>query len=340
MNPDWEPESYAYDFPERLVAHEPAKPRDAARLLAYDRATGAIEHATFRDLPRFLEPGSVLVLNDTRVIAARFVAHKTTGGAVRILYLRMRDGLMEALADRFLEIGSTVLAADARPVRVVGKEGSVYLLEPGFEDVPAFLAEHGYAPLPPYIDTPLSHAKAAEEYQAVFARKDGSAAAPTASLHFTEELLAAIEAKGVNLAYVTLHVGLGTFAPLTDEAIESGTLHHEWYDVPAETVAAIAAAKEAGKPVVAVGTTVTRALESAAREGALAEGPGETDLFIRPGYAFEVVDRLITNFHVPRSSLMQLVASLTGRDELMRIYDEAVEEGYRLFSFGDGMIVR
>lgn len=340
MKPDWDPDAYAYDVPEHLIAHEPASPRDAARLLVYDRDTKAVAHRVFRDLPELLAPGSLLVLNDTRVVAARFLAHKPTGGAVRILYLRMRDGLMEALADRHLDIGMNVLAGDARTLLVTGREESVYLLKPEFDDVEAFLATHGTTPLPPYITTPLSPDAARDEYQAVFARKDGSAAAPTASLHFTEELMDRIREAGISIAYVTLHVGLGTFAPLTDDAVASGTLHEEWYDIPEETAAALRSAKAGGQNVVAVGTTVTRALESAAADGTLVAGPGETSLFIRPGYAFQVVDQLVTNFHVPRSSLMQLVASLTGREELLRIYDEAISEEYRLFSFGDAMLVR
>lgn len=335
MNPDWDPAAYAYDVPEGLVAHEPASPRDAARLLVYDRATKGIEHATFRNFPRFLEPGSLLVLNDTRVIAARFEVRKPTGGTARVLYLRMRGGLMEALADRQLPIGASLLAADARKIHVIGKEGSVYVLKPEFDDVASFLEAHGATPLPPYIDTPLAPEAARAEYQTVFARRDGSAAAPTASLHFTEELLAELREKGVRIAYVTLHVGLGTFAPLTEEAVAAGALHGEWYEVPEGTAAAIAETKAAGRPVVAAGTTVARTLEASGGKA----GSGETDLFIRPGYAFRVADRLVTNFHVPRSSLMQLVASLTGREELLRVYDEAIERKYRFFSFGDAMLV-
>ncbi len=339
MNPDWNPGDYDYEFPENLVAHEPARPRDAAKLLVYTRDTRDITHATFHDLPDYLAPGSVLVMNDTRVIAARFTARKESGGAVRILFLRMRGGLMEALADRPLSIGSHVLAGDVKKIEVIGKEGSVYLLKPEFDDVTSFLKEHGTMPLPPYIHSPLSEQGRHEEYQTVFARNDGSAAAPTASLHFTEDLLDRLREKGVTLAYVTLHVGLGTFAPLTEDAVLTGELHAEWYDVPEETVAAIKQAKLEGKPVIAVGTTVTRALESAGASGELVAGSGETTIFIRPGYEFKVVDHLITNFHVPRSSLMQLVATLTGREELLRVYDEALEKKYRLFSFGDGMLI-
>lgn len=340
MNPDWDPAAYDYDFHESQIAHAPAEPRDAAKLLVYNRASKAIEHAVFRDLPKLLEPGSLIVLNDTRVIAARFEVRKPTGGTARVLYLRMRDGLMEALADRRLDIGSTLLTADARKLQVIGKEGSVYLIQPEFDDVTAFLEAHGTTPLPPYIETTLSQKQARDEYQTIFAKKPGSAAAPTASLHFTGDLLDELLAKGIELAYVTLHVGLGTFAPLTEEAVESGTLHHEWYEVPQETVAAIMKAQLENKPVIAVGTTVTRALESAAAQGEITAGPGETNMFIRPGYTFRVVDQLITNFHVPRSSLMMLVASLTGREELLRIYEEAIADSYRLFSFGDAMLIR
>lgn len=339
MNPDWEPDAYDYEYPEALIAHEPVFPRDSAKLLVYRRDTQEIMHAKFKDLAQFLEPGSLIVMNDTRVIAARFVARKETGGEVRILFLKEKDGVLEALADRSLTIGSHVLTGNAKKIEVIGKEGSVYLLKPEFENIPAFLEEHGRMPLPPYIHSPLSEQGRREEYQTIFAKNDGSAAAPTASLHFTEELLGKLEVKSINIAYVTLHVGLGTFAPLSDEAVETGTLHSEWYDVPEETTTLIRRTKAAGKPVVAVGTTVTRALESAAAGGELQACSGETSMFIRPGYELQVVDQLVTNFHVPRSSLMQLVASLTGREELLRIYDEAIENKYRLFSFGDGMLV-
>lgn len=339
MNPDWDPRSYAYTYPEELIAHTPAQPRDAARLLVYNRTTHAIEHTTFAQLPEFLEPGSLLVMNNTRVVAARFTAHKETGGAVRILFLKKRDDLMEALADRQLAIGSCVTTPDGRTIEVISKEDSVYLLKPLFNDLPGFLQQHGTMPLPPYIHSPLSEQDRQDQYQTVFAKHDGSAAAPTASLHFTEELLQRIQDKGVRIAWVTLHVGLGTFASLSDEAVASGTLHEEWYDVPEETVRCIEETKAAGMPVIAVGTTATRAVESAAAGGVIEASSGETKIFIRPGYEFRVIDGLITNFHVPETSLMQLVASLTGREELMRIYTEAVEQRYRLFSFGDGMLI-
>lgn len=339
MRIDWDPAAYDYSYPEELIAHAPVHPRDAARLLAYRRSTRDITHHTFKDLPDLLEPGTLLVLNDTRVVAARFVVTKATGGAARVLFLKMRGALMEALSDRQLVVGSTVTTDDGRTLTVQEREGSIYLLQPHFDNVPHFLQEHGRMPLPPYITSPLTEQERQEEYQTVFARRDGSAAAPTASLHFSQELLDRLTERGVLLAYVTLHVGLGTFAPLTDEAITSGILHEEWYDIPPETITAITTAHSQGAKVIAVGTTATRALESAAREGVLKAGPGETALFIRPGYTFKVIDGLITNFHVPRSSLMQLVASLTGREELLSIYAEAVAERYRLFSFGDGMLI-
>ena len=341
MNPDWDPARYAYDFPKRLVAQSPARPRDAARLLAYDRQTGKVEHATFRQLPRLLTPGSLLVLNDTRVIPARFLARKPSGGAVRVLFLREREGIIEALADRTLSPGTRIEAARGRAFDVVGRDGGTYRLAPRFTDVGAFLARHGTVPLPPYIkDTPLSPAAARRAYQSVLADRAGSAAAPTASLHFTPRLLRALADNGIRVARVTLHVGLGTFAPLSEDAVARGALHEEWYEVPAETADAVRAAKRDGRPVVAVGTTVVRALESAAQEGAVRAGAGETAIFIRPGYRFRAVDQLVTNFHVPESSLMQLVAALTGRERLLALYREAIEREYRLFSFGDGMLVR
>jgi len=338
MRPDWDPDSYDYAFPEDLVAHEPASPRDDARLLAYRREDRSIRHLRFRDLPDLLAPGSLLVTNDTRVVPARFVARKDTGGTVRLLYLGERDGLVEALADRPLRPGITLELEGGGMAAVTGKEGATYLLRPGFGDMPGFLRQHGITPLPPYIRTSLAEEDARSAYQTVFAHADGSAAAPTASLHFTPELLEKIAASGVRTAGVTLHVGLGTFGPLTETAIAEGALHAERYEVPAGTVRAIRKARAAGAPVIAVGTTVARALESAAEAG-FPEDMRETRLFMRPGRPFQVVDQLVTNFHVPRSSLMQLVATLTGRDELMRVYREAVRERYRLFSFGDAMVV-
>lgn len=340
MRQDWDPAAYDYDFPAKLVAQQPANPRDSARLLVYDRKTEQLSHRSFRELPEILEPGSVLVLNDTKVVTARFEAKKDTGGAVRILFLRERGARFEALADRTLEIGSRVRLPGRRSLLVVSRDGGTYVLEPDFENLSGFLARYGTVPLPPYIKTrPLSRSATREAYQSVVASKEGSAAAPTASLHLTKRLVKKLESRGIHVVTVTLHVGLGTFATLTGEQISSGSLHHEWYEVPKSAEKAILKAKKGGKPVVAVGTTVTRALESAARGGFKA-GSGETNLFIRPGYEFQVVDQLVTNFHVPRSSLMQLVASLTGREELLRIYKQAVREGYRLFSFGDAMLVR
>ncbi len=337
MRKDWNPDAYDYAFPDSLIAQQPVKPRDAARLLVYSREDGSTTHRTFTDLPDLLEPGSVLVVNDTKVITARFEARKETGGAVRILFLKSRGARFEALADRTLAAGSRVQLPGKRSLRVVSRDGATYVLEPDFEDLDAFLARYGTVPLPPYIKSrPLSASATRAAYQSVVARAAGSAAAPTASLHLTNRLIKKLEAKGVRVVTITLHVGLGTFAPLTAEQVEAGALHREWYEVPAGAARAIARAKASGKPVVAVGTTVARALESS---GGVASR-GETDLFIRPGYEFRVVDQLVTNFHVPRSSLMQLVASLTGRGELLRAYGEAVRERYRLFSFGDAMLIR
>lgn len=339
MQLDWDPTQYDYALPEELIAHTPVTPRDSAKLLTYNRKTREIAHHRYTDLPELLMPGSVLVMNDTRVMAARFTVTKKTGGTARVLFLREKKGYWEALADRQLPLGDIVTTEHGKKIEVKEKQGSVYTLKPHDIDTEAFLHTYGTMPLPPYIHSPLNESERRREYQTVIAKHDGSAAAPTASLHFTHDLLTRLEQAGVTIVYVTLHVGLGTFAPLSDEAVTQGTLHHEWYEVSPEAAAVINHAKAEGRPIIAVGTTVIRTLESAAHEGQVIPQTNETDLFIRPGYSFQIVDQIITNFHVPQSSLMQLIATVTGREELLRIYHEAIDNKYRFFSFGDGMLV-
>ncbi|MFA6603264.1 MAG: tRNA preQ1(34) S-adenosylmethionine ribosyltransferase-isomerase QueA [Patescibacteria group bacterium] len=334
---------YDYDFPPELIAKEPASPRDAARLLVYRRAKKDIVHARFLDLPGQLPPGSVLVFNETKVVPARLVLRKPTGGKAVLLYVDRAGRDLRFMADRRLEIGST-LTLDARHhFKITGQQANFYLLRPLFPMArfPGLLERHGLTPLPPYIkDSPLTEAQAREKYQAVFAKRRGSVAAPTASLHFTGRLLAKLRRRGFDARFVTLHVGLGTFAPVTEDHWRRGRLHRERYEIDPATARFLERAKRQGRPIVAVGTTVVRTLESAADDrGRLRQLRGDTDLFIREGAKFRFVDALVTNFHVPRSSLLMLVSAFAGRREVRKLYRLAIAEKYRLFSFGDGMLI-
>lgn len=334
--------SYAYGFPESAVALEPSAPRDAARLLVFDPTTEDVAADTFRNLAAHLPPKSLLVMNETKVIPARLEAVKETGGKARLLYVRDLSGRgrFEALSDRPLTAGSRIKVGD-RTLKVEAvSQGRYALAVAGGSSVLSLCRRFGRMPLPPYLKkTPLAEADVRTKYQTVFARRTGSVAAPTASLHFTPRLLKSIRAAGHDIVFVTLHVNLGTFLPLKPEQVAAGRLHEEAYEIPAESAAAIRRAKAAGRPVIAVGTTVVRALESAA-EGRSLRQSGETRLFIRPGYRFRVVDGLITNFHVPKSSLLMLVAAFVGRTRLLSLYRRAIRSGFRLFSFGDGMLIR
>ncbi len=334
--------AYDYDLPAELIAQEPVEPRDASRLMVVYRKTGTIEHRVFSDLPEYLAPGTLLMMNDTKVLPARLVGRKETGGRVEILLLRRRqDGLWEALAkpSRRLRPGTELdFGAGLRVVMEgYGPEGTRLVRLRAEGDELAALARVGEVPLPPYIHRRLDDP---ERYQTVYAQHAGSAAAPTAGLHFTPRLLERLASGGVRREYVTLHVGLGTFRPVTVERVDDHVMHSEWYEVPERAAQAVDAARREGKPVVAVGTTTCRTLESAATDdGRLLPGTGETDLFIRPGFRFRVTDALITNFHLPRSSLLMLVAAFAGYDLMRRAYQVAVEERYRFFSFGDAMLI-
>ena len=320
-----------YDLPDALIAQAPAEPRDASRLMVLDAAAGTIEHRTFRDLPLFLRPGDALVLNETKVLPARLKARKPTGGEVELLFLRDlgRDDAWEALARpaKRLRPGGRLLAGDEELdlLENLG-EGRWSVSAP---DVPGLLERHGRMPLPPYIEaTPEAEAR----YQTVYAREPGSAAAPTAGFHFTEEVLRGSERAGAALARVTLHVGTGTFLPVRTEKLEDHRMHAERYDVPEEAARVV---EEAGR-VVAAGTTVARTLETWAGTG---ERSGESRLFVYPGYRWLAVDALLTNFHLPRSTLLAMVMSFGGRDLVREAYRVAVEERYRFYSFGDAMLI-
>ncbi len=333
---------FDFQLPPELIAQHPAAVRSASRLLD---GTGQLPiDRIFSDLPGLLSPGDLLVVNDTQVIKARLLGEKPTGGAVEGLVERVIPGTREVWAhlraSKSPRPGTLVRFAEAFDAEVLGRVGpedSLFHLR--FPDDPfVLLRRHGHVPLPPYI----THADEAEDearYQTLFAARPGAVAAPTASLHFDEAVLAALDARGVRRAAVTLHVGAGTFQPVRTERLAEHRMHSEWYEVGAETVAAIAATRAAGGRIVAAGTTALRALESAARGGTLLASQGETDLFITPGYDFRVVDMLVTNFHLPKSTLLMLISAFAGHPHVKALYRHAIESRYRFFSYGDAMLL-
>lgn len=335
---------FYFDLPEELIAQHPLEDRTASRLLVLDKETGEIAHKVFKEVIDYFEPGDCLVLNDSRVLPARIFGVKDTGASVEFLLLkRMEDDKWETLVKpgRKAKVGAEFTFGDGRltgKIVDLAEEGARIIqfeYEGIFEEI---LDELGSMPLPPYITAQLEDK---ERYQTVYSKVTGSAAAPTAGLHFTKELLDAFESKGVHVCYVTLHVGLGTFRPVKAENILDHSMHAEYYEISEETATTINKAKSEGKKVVSVGTTSTRTIESACdASGVLSEKSGWTDIFIYPGYEFKVIDRLITNFHLPESTLIMLVSTLAGHKEVMHAYEEAVKERYRFFSFGDAMFVK
>ncbi len=332
---------FHYELPPELIAQAPLPERSASRLLILDGATGALADRRFADLPELLRPEDLLVFNDTRVVAARLFGTKPSGGRVEIFLERVVDAgcaWVQMRASKAIRPGLVITTAggEVRVVeRVPGEAGDLWeIATPG--DVLAFFEAHGSVPLPPYIERSASAADR-ERYQSIFARQPGAVAAPTASLHFDAPLVARIDALGVRRAVVTLHVGAGTFQPLRVEDVSQHVMHGELFTVSPALVESVAATRAAGGRVIAVGTTVARALEAAAAGGELAAGHGETRLFITPGYAFRVVDALITNFHLPESTLLMLVAAYAGLANVLAAYRHAVHECYRFFSYGDAM---
>ncbi len=335
---------FDYDLPESSIAQTPAEPRDSSRLLVLQRHTGALEHRIFHDLTEYLRAGDLLILNQTRVIPARIYARKETGGRVELLLLRRRDTLTwEALVGgKGLRVGKKLRVEDGPDAEIIELlEGAERIIEFS-EPIEPYFSKVGNVPLPPYIHEKLSDP---ERYQTVFAREPGSAAAPTAGLHFTPHLLDELQAMGVKIAYVTLHVGLDTFAPVTEDNPEEHTIHTEWCELPQETADLLNETKQAGGRVIAVGTTSVRTLESAAvfqsqvGNDQLSSFIGPTSLFILPGYQYKIVDAMITNFHLPRSTLLMLVSAFAGREKILETYRTAIKEGYRFYSFGDAMII-
>ncbi|TVP76394.1 tRNA preQ1(34) S-adenosylmethionine ribosyltransferase-isomerase QueA [Thioalkalivibrio sp.] len=329
---------FDYSLPGELIAQQPLPERSGARLLVLE-GPGPID-SSVREIGRLLRPGDLLVLNDTRVIPARLLGRKATGGRVEVLVERIEapdTALAMVRASKSPPVGSRLHLAEALEIEVIGREGMFFRLR--LLNQPDFLAAlqlHGHVPLPPYIERPDS-AEDQERYQTVFAARDGAVAAPTAGLHFDEELLDALRAQGVQVATVTLHVGAGTFQPVKVADTEEHQMHAEYAEVGPDTCAAIAACRARGGRVVAVGTTSMRSLESAAQGGELRPFAGETRLFITPGCRFRVVDRLLTNFHLPQSTLLMLVTAFGGYRRVMAAYEHAVGQRYRFFSYGDAM---
>jgi len=333
---------FHFELPESLIAERPPRERTASRLLCLNGRTGEVADRRFADLESLLQPGDLLVLNDTRVIPARLHGRKGTGGRVEILVERLLDehrALAHVKASKAPKPGTDLFLEGGIEVRVSGRDGALFeLVFAGARPLLELLERHGHMPLPPYIRRPDTE-EDRERYQTVFARNPGAVAAPTAGLHLDGPMLERLREKGVATACVTLHVGAGTFQPVRVERVEDHRMHREYLVVDQATVDAVAAARKAGGRVVAVGTTVVRALESAARPGRLAPFRGETDIFIYPGYRFGAVDALVTNFHLPGSSLIMLVSALAGREHVLTAYRHAVEQRYRFFSYGDAMFI-
>jgi S-adenosylmethionine:tRNA ribosyltransferase-isomerase len=331
---------FHFELPEELIARQPLPRRSDSRLLHLDGRTGAIVDRTFAELPVLLREGDLLVFNDTRVIPARLHGRKDTGGQVEVLLERLaggRSALVQLRASKPPAQGSWLRFVEGVSARIGGREGDFWLLE--FDRDPAEVFERlGEMPLPPYLHRPAEMLDR-ERYQTVYAREPGAVAAPTAGLHFDPEMLEACRAAGAMTASVTLHVGAGTFQPVRVDDLSEHRMHAELYEVPAVTCAAVTAARTRGRRVIAVGTTAVRALESAALDGRLAPFQGDTRLFITPGYRFRVVDALLTNFHLPESTLLVLVSAFAGRELVLRAYRHAIAARYRFFSYGDAMFV-
>lgn len=331
---------FDYNLPPEYIAQTPVEPRDSSRLLVLHRDTGALEHRVFREIRQYLHPRDLLVINRTRVIPARIYARKPTGGRVEVLLLRREDlltweclvGGKDLSAGRMITIENGPFAEILEVLE--GSHRRVHFSEP----IEPFFPKVGHVPLPPYIHEPL---KDPERYQTVYARDPGSAAAPTAGLHFTPQLMDELKLQGVNFAEITLHVGLDTFAPVMENDPEEHQIHTEWCEIPPATVQAISQTRQSGGRVIAVGTTSVRTLESAAKAGknGIISFSGPTNLYILPGYQFIIVDAMITNFHLPKSTLIMLVSAFAGYEKIFHAYEVAMQEKYRFYSFGDAMLI-
>lgn len=331
---------FDFDLPSALIAQYPLKERRDSRLLVFDAARNAMRHRHFRDLEQELRPGDLLIMNNSKVIPARIYGKKLSGGKLECLVERVLDEhrfLAHLKSSKAPKPGAELVFADNYAVQVLGREADLFIC---YSETPVMDMLHaaGHMPLPPYIQRSDEHSDN-ERYQTVYAQPEGSVAAPTAGLHFDQKMLESLQAKGIERAYTTLHVGAGTFQPVRAESIAEHVMHKEWYSVSDETCAAINAAKREGRRVIAVGTTAMRSLESAARHGPLEARAEETNIFITPGYSFKVFDGLITNFHLPQSTLLMLVSAFVGFEQMRHIYQEAVTESYRFFSYGDASLL-
>jgi S-adenosylmethionine:tRNA ribosyltransferase-isomerase len=332
---------FRFALPPELIAQRPLARRGDSRLLLLDGRSGALADHVFRDLPGLLRPGDLLVFNDTRVIPARLFARKATGGRVEVLLERLtavRTASAQLRASKSPKPGSLLLLADGERIEVTGRDGDLFLLQSLDADFGDLMRLHGHMPLPPYIERP-DDVSDQQRYQTVYAERDGAVAAPTAGLHFDVETLRALEQAGIETARVTLHVGAGTFQPVRVEALDQHLMHAEWLQVSETLCRQVEATRARRGRVVAVGTTTVRSLETASAKGELAPFSGESRLFIRPGYRFRVVDAMITNFHLPESTLLMLVAAFAGYEHIMAAYRHAVAERYRFFSYGDAMLL-
>ena len=335
-------DDFNYELPQELIAQSPPPERAASRMLHLDGSTGAVVDRQFRDVVELVAPGDVMVFNNTRVIKARLAGRKQSGGRIEVLIERVLAGdqaFAQVRASHSPREGSVLILADAVEATVVERRGEFFKLRfENCDDVFVLLERYGALPLPPYIGR-VPDARDEERYQTVYAREPGAVAAPTAGLHFDETVLGELRRRGVEIAYLTLHVGAGTFQPVRVQDLAEHEMHGEWYHVPAATVEAVKRARSGGGRVVAVGTTSLRALETAAAGGELTAGYGETRLFIMPGYEFRIVERLITNFHLPKSTLLMLVSAFGGMDNIRRAYRHAIVRRYRFFSYGDAMLI-
>ena len=332
---------FHFELPDELIARYPTEQRTASRLLRLDGETGDINHSHFFQLVDFLEPDDLLVFNNTRVLPARLFGKKASGGQVEILIERVEsdsEAIAHVRANRSPKPGARLVLDDGSALEVLSKDGALYELKLLSNDWHSVMQAVGHMPLPPYIDREDEVADK-ERYQTVYSKVDGAVAAPTAGLHFDDELLAKIADKGVDTAFVTLHVGAGTFSPVRVDNVEDHKMHSEWYELSQEVADKVKATKQKGGRIIAVGTTSVRCLESASKSGDIAAGSGETDIFIYPGYVFRSVDALITNFHLPESTLMMLVSAFASRKHILDAYAEAVNQQYRFFSYGDSMFI-
>ncbi len=332
---------FHFELPKELIAQQPLARRSDSRLLHVSRQGGAVSDGFFRDVAAMFNDRDLLVFNDTRVIPARLFGRKQSGGKVEVLLERLIgefEMIAQLRASKSPKPGSDIILEDGSSIRVTGRDGSFYRLSCLENPAADVFHRHGHVPLPPYIERP-DEAADLDRYQTVYARTPGAVAAPTAGLHFDPPLLQALDDSGVGRAWVTLHVGAGTFQPVRADTLDAHVMHSEWLEVPSETCAAVENTRAAGGRVIAVGTTVVRSLETAAVNGALRPHRGESSLFIYPGYQFRIVDGLITNFHLPESTLLMLVCAFAGHSSVLAAYHHAIEERYRFFSYGDAMLV-